>query len=279
VQIGVTETGFKATKTADTRPPLFEAFWSDTQVGFHPVNIARVETGDRISLEMRLQSSGWNLRVQDLTSGSVHHVVTDYGAAQNFNATSWIQEDPTSGANPLVNLPYPDMSQTAFSHVEANGMTPAIGLVDAQVMNVPGGPCLVPTAFVDGGFRVVGATGFARQYLSDIAWYNYAEGEFAYALQHSPPGQDRRIISESVVLVRALDESEQDFAAQTWPADVSTAVQSLLSDDYLLSEQLRYIGYGGFSAPRLLSVLQDQDTTVGLSREIRADLGLPPPGP
>ncbi len=52
VQIGITETGFGRYELDRRPPPLFEAFWSDTERGFHPVNIGQVETGDRISLEM-----------------------------------------------------------------------------------------------------------------------------------------------------------------------------------------------------------------------------------
>jgi len=277
VQIGVTETGFGATKTIGTRPPHFEAFWSDTERDFHPVNIAGAESGDLISLEMTLQSSGWILRVRDLTSGWVHDVVTDYGAGQNFNFGSWIQEDPTSAVNPLINLPYPDMSQTFFSHVELDGAIPAMGEDEAQDMDVPGGPSLVPTPYTDDSFRVVAATGYGRQYLSDLALYNYAEDQFGYVLEHFGPGDESKIVSAAGQLVRALDAQEGDFAGQTWPADVSSAVQTLLSDDYLLSEDLRFITYGGYSSSRLEKVLQDQVGTVSLSRHIRAELGLPPP--
>jgi hypothetical protein len=144
VQIGVTETGFGATKAIGTRPPHFEAFWSDTERDFHPVNIARAESGDLISLEMTLQASGWILRVRDLTSDWVHDVVTDYAAGQNFNSGSWIQGDPISSAHPLINLPYPDMSQTVFSHVELDGAIPAMGEDEAQDMDVPAVQVLCP---------------------------------------------------------------------------------------------------------------------------------------
>jgi Peptidase A4 family len=277
VQIGVTETGFGATKATGTRPPLFEAFWSDTERDFHPINIARAESGDLISLEMTLQASGWILRVRDLTSGWVHEVVTDYAAGQNFNFGSWIQEDPTSAAHPLINLPYPDMSQTMFSHAELDGAIPEMDEGEAQDMDVPGGPILVPTPDIGDSFRVVAATGFGRQYLSDLALYDYAEDQFGYVLEHGGTSDKSQIVSAASQLVRALDGQEADFEGQTWPADVSSAVQTLLSDDYLLSEDLRFITYGGYSSSRLEKVLQDQDGTVALSRHIRAELGLPPP--
>lgn len=277
VQIGVTETGFGATKANGTRPPIFEAFWSDTERDFHPVNIAPVRSDDLVSLEMTLQGSGWILRARDLTSGWGHEIVTDYAAGQTFNFTSWIQEDPTSGTQPLINLPYPDMSKTVFSHVELNGATPAMGEDDEQDMDVPAGPTLVPTSYIGGTFRVVAATGFGRQYLSDIASYDYTEDQFAYVLEHGGPADESTIVSAAGQLVRALDAQEGDFATQTWPSDVSSAVQALLSDDYLLSEDVRFIAYGDFSSSRLKRVLQDQDVTVSLSRQIRAELGLPPP--
>lgn len=277
VQIGITETGFGTTAAIGTRPPLFEAFWSDTKLGFHPVSIAPVDAGDRISLEMQLQSSGWNLRVEDLRFGWAHDIVTRYAAGQIFNDGGWFQEDPISGDNPLINLPYPDMSATVFSHVQVDGMTPSIGEGDAEAMDVPGGPCLVPTAYDAGSFRVVKAKGFARQYLSDIASYNYAEDQFAYVLGHSPSGHDNEIVSAAGRLVSALDASEDDFASQTWPAVTSSNIESLLSDDYLLSEDLRFIAYGHYNSTRLLMVFHDQDVTAELSSRIRAELGLPPP--
>lgn len=124
---------------------------------------------------------------------------------------------------------------------------------------------------------MVAATGFGSQYLSDLAFYDYTEDQFSYVLEHGGPGDESKIVSAAGQLVRALDAQEEDFASQAWPADVSSAVQTLLSDDYLLSEDLRFITYGGYSSGRLEKVLQDQDGTVALSRHIRADLGLPPP--
>jgi hypothetical protein len=256
---------------------VFEAFWSDTARGFHPVSIARVEAGDHIALEMTLHSSGWLLQVRDLRSGRVHQIITDYGAGQAFNDGSWIQEDPIATAQPLENLPYPDMSQTVFSHLEFDGTRPAIRRDDAQTMDVPGGPFLVPSAYSDGGFQVFAVTGFARQYLADVAVYNLAEDKFAFTLGHYSIADTSPIVAASGQLVRALDVSEENLSSQSWPADIQVGVEALVSRDHLLSEDLRFIAYGDFTAARLARVLNDQDATEGLSARVRADLGLPPP--
>ncbi len=150
------------------------------------------------------------------------------------------------------------MSQTVFSRVEVDGTTPAMGEDNSQDMDVPGGPSsfrpLTRWELSGRPMRTVspGST-------SPTRCLQLHEYQFAYPLQHGGPSDDSQIVAESGQLLRALDTSEEDLAAQTWPADVSSDIQSLLSDDYLLSEDLRFIADGDYSSSRLERVLHDQD--------------------
>jgi hypothetical protein len=277
VQLGITEYQGASASGGSKSGPILQAFWSDTDRHFHPVTIARVHAGDRISLQMKQQRGGWNLRLDDLTGGWVRNIATDYAAGQVFTFSEWVQEDPVSSADPLRNLPYPDMSQVTFSDAEADGRTPPINESDARAMDVPGGPYLVPTAYVAGRFDVVQATSYARQYLSDLAEYDLVEEQFAFALQNRPLAHRGPIIAAGLALVRALDAFEEGLADQTWPAGARANVGSLLYNNYLLSEDLRHVASGNITLARLQRVVQDQSITEVLSKRVRADLGLPPP--
>ncbi len=274
-QVGITETENRA---GGRFPQVYDGFWSDTARNFHPIRIASVETTDAVSVEMHLESAGWVLQFEDLTTGSKHTVDTDYGAGQAFSFAEWFQEDPVLSADPLRNLPYPSMSRVVFSRVEVNGRQPALVGADAEAMDVAEGPLLVPTSFRSGGFAVIPATGFARQYLSDVSFYNLAVQAYAVAAYDQRSGSGgSRVTAESILLVRALDGFENELAGQTWPAGARGNIQALLSENYLLSIDLRDIGSYGPTSGVEARVLADELTSQRLSEVVRDDLGLPGP--
>jgi hypothetical protein len=276
VQLGITEYEDATSSWVARRDPILQAFWSDTDEHFHPVPIADVRAGDRVSVKMTQKSSGWTLRFRDLTRGWTRTVVTDYAPGQLFTLSEWVQEDPVSSADPLHNLPYPELSQVTFSGVEVDGITPQMSEADARAMDVPGGPFLVPTEFEAGTFRVVPATSYARQYLSDISRYDLQEEIFAFALQ-SDPAAKTRVVSACVPLIRALDTLEDGLAGQSWPSDAQTDIHTLLYHNDLLSEALRDLVSGDVTSALETTILRDQLQIENLSEVVRADLGLPPP--
>jgi hypothetical protein len=275
-QVGITETEDRQTgRSVQT----YDGFWSDTARHFHPIRIASVTTGDEVSVEMQLAGSGWVLRFEDVSTGASRTITTGYGAGQRYNFAEWFQEDPVLSADPLRNLPYPSMSPVTFSSLEFDGGPPVLDRDDAQAMDVSDGPLLVPTVFRSDGFTVVPATGYARQYLYDVSGYNLALQGYAIAVNDQRPdsSDDSRVVAESLVLVRALDNFENEIAAQTWPSDIQGNIQALLSKNYLLSIDLREIESDGPTNKVEARVFVDEEIGQRTSELVRAELGLPGP--
>lgn len=274
-QVGITET---ENREAGRFDQTYDGFWSDTARNFHPIRIASVNSGNEVSVEMQLTDTGWVLRFEDVSTGSSRTIFTGYGAGEQYNFAEWFQEDPVLTADPLRNLPYPEMSTVMFSRLVLDGRPPVLGGDDAQAMDVADGPLLVPTSFRSDGFAVTPATGYARQYLSDVSGYNLALQSFGIAVSDQRSGSGgAHVVAESLLLVRALDNFENELAGQTWPASVEGGIQALLSKNYLLSIDLRDIESDGPTSIIEARVFVDEAVSERLSVRVRAELGLPGP--
>jgi hypothetical protein len=171
------------------------------------------------------------------------------------------------------------MSPVSFSSLEFDGRPPVLDRDDAQAMDVSDGPLLVPTGFRSDSFSVVPATGYPRQYLYDVSSYNLALQSYAIAVNDRPADSsgDSRVVAESLVLVRALDNFENELAAQTWPADIEGDIQALLSKNYLLSIDLRDVESDGPTSKVEARVFVDEAFSQRASETVRSELGLPGP--
>ena len=275
VQLGITET---EDRTARSNAQQYDGFWSDTSRHFHPVRIASVKAGDEISVGMQLESAGWVLHFEDVSTGSSYTVQTDYAAGQKLDFSEWFQEDPVSSADPLRNLPYASMPEVTFSRLELDGRSPDLQHDDAEAMDVADGPLLVPTSFRSDGFVVVPASGYARQYLSDVAGNNLALQMFGIAVyEQRPDSGGSKVVSSAAVFARALDAFEDAMAGQTWPGRAQKDVQALLARSFVLSVDLRDLEFYGPTVVIEERISADETVDQRLADLVRADLGLPGP--
>jgi hypothetical protein len=277
VQVGVTEfigqnpsgSGFQIS---------YNGFWSSTEKDFHPIEFGTLRAGDLISVGMKQDKQGWVLSFEDRTSGYAHTVATGYGASQSFTAAEWIQEDPTSSAAPLRNLPYPEMSDSVFSSLEVDGKSPPLLVTNGRAMDVPfGGPLLVPGPFVSDGFKVLPAQGPARQYLSDVADYNYAQEAFRAAIDQARPGSLSNGIKNALPpYAQALANFERQLTGQSWPRRAAPDVDSLVEDNSAIASALSRLVPSGEPGRAELAILNDQTIAAQDAESVRRDLGLPP---
>jgi hypothetical protein len=278
VQVGVTE--FVGKQSAGSGyQTSYTGFWSSTAKSFHPIEFGTLRAGDRIAVRMRQQKSGWLLSFRDRTSDYSHTVSTGYAGGQPFGAAEWIQEDPVSSSAPLRNLPYPSMSDSMFTSLEVDGKSPRLNGNDGRAMDVPfGGPLLVPGVFRSDGFEVFPAKGFAKQYLSDVADYNYAQEAFAAAIDEAGPGSfGTKVRAALSAYGQALAKFEDQLSSQTWPAGARTDVDSLISDNRTIASSLSQLGPTGQIYQIELDILSDESTAAQAAENVRKDLGLPPP--
>ena len=128
IQVGVTEDSFGSGQS------LYEEFWSDPAVSYHPQSLGEVSAGDLISFSMQHQNQGWSLSVDDRTTKSAVTKLIHYGIGGSFTTGEWIQEDPTDTAAAAVDLPYPETSTVTFQQLSINGRPPELDLADGQTL-------------------------------------------------------------------------------------------------------------------------------------------------
>jgi hypothetical protein len=283
-QIGVTE--FETSKSEQPqysgsigRPlPVYNIFWSDTDQNFHPVDIATVDAYDAISVSMVLGPTGWKLAFKDQTSGATRALSTRYGKGQAFNFAEFEQEDPVSSADPLRNLPYPALSNVTFSRLVVNDHVANIPFDGAQSMDTPGGAFNVPTRISSGSFTVRRASGYQRQYLSDVATYDLSLQRFSIEEQQQlhDSSDDSALEADAASLVDALGFMHRSMSSQSWPAKVKRSVDSILTENVDLAREAQQLATSGPSQSLesdmyFATVIAQQDAD-----RIRVGLGLPP---
>jgi hypothetical protein len=273
IQLGVTEQRFTSA------PPAYEAFWSDTRLGFLAQPIHVVAAGDDVSASMTQGAAGWTLQIDDLTADWTRTVRTDDEAGAHFTQGQWLQEDPPPSLHTARDLPYPATTLVAFTDVKINGRTPVLPFDDAQALSGFGGIFLVPTSFRDDGFALPPAHGAARQYLADAARYDAVLETVDNALIASsePPSaaQRRRAVGRLVDAMTAFDSS---LATQTWPASAAADMRQLVHADEQIAGDYRRAEEEGFRLPAAVArqVLRDFTEFHVTVEDARAGLGLPP---
>ncbi|MFZ0665131.1 MAG: hypothetical protein WAM97_05205 [Acidimicrobiales bacterium] len=278
IQIGVTEYEQRPQFQDELGQPYYNGFWSDTQKDFHPDPLFQVQPGDFISLRMILEPTGWKLVIDDITTGRVQSISSDYGASDIYDFAEWIQEDPVSSADPFQNLPYPATTTVSFSHLKVDQLVPQMGSDNRQAMYVEDGPLLLPTRFSGDSFDVIPATGFARQYLSDVAVYDYSLTIYTAAVnqQHGRSGM-AKVVSDAQLFAGALGQFSSAIHRQHWPTRVESDLQPLLSANQQLESDVEQVASDGGTTDAELQVLHDEVLGQEYSEQVRTDLGLPPP--
>jgi hypothetical protein len=107
----------------DVHEPLFYAFWSDTERGFHPVPLPRVKPGDVVHASLRLVGDRWYLQFSD-PQASVNVSFSTPEEAGAMDQAEWLQEDVETTRGPHRFVPYPSISPVTFQDLTANGVTP-----------------------------------------------------------------------------------------------------------------------------------------------------------
>ena len=105
LQVGVLENSYQ---TSLGPRALYIAFWSDTALGFFPHSLSPqllANHGDQLRVSISQTSSGWDLEVDDLTSGRKASERTRFGSGVAFNEIDWTQEDPGQVNHPLGHAP------------------------------------------------------------------------------------------------------------------------------------------------------------------------------
>ena len=252
----------------------YAVFWSDVKVGFHPQFVGIAHSGNLIKFKMVQTSRGWRLDFNNVTIHAYPRtIVVPYGQGSTFDSAQWIQEDPTEG-DVSDHVPYPTMVAPTFRHVTLNGATPRLREKDGLVLATANGVILVPTPVHHGQFTLTGATGPARQYLTDFFAYDVALYPFQLDTFHS------RSPSKAVLrrIRTTLSTIGTELRTQTWPATEMSAVKG--DERYVSDYQKLFAHYSVAPAPlnaaELTALRSDNRRDKRYVIRIRHALGLPP---
>lgn len=214
--------------------PRYEAFWSDTALGFHPHTLLSVRPGDAVRASISKVAGGWSVRFDDLTANRANGFVTPYASSTRMNLAEWIQEDPSTGCTDFA---YPQTSTVTFGQLSLDGADPVLPYADAQILESPNGIVLVPTHVTDDGFSVAEPTGVQAQYLDDTSPFNTAEERFVNGVKED--ARARRAPGPTAAFYRSESEAsaeqfldrekalQRDLDTQRWPPDAERYAREL----------------------------------------------------
>ncbi len=254
----------------------YEAFWSDSDVSFHPQNFNEVSPGDIVEASMSRSAHGWTLRLDDLSDDDDMSTTVAYGADGIYNQAEWLQEDPTPSSVTAVDLPYPHTSTVRFSRLEVNDHAPRLDLHNGQTLMASDDINLVPTPLRADAFALVPPTAAAGRYLQCAARldrvinrYNY---EFASWSSRSL-GQRRQDIARLLAAYAAFDA---DLNGPNWPPRARTSLRELVrANDRVVAAYRAWLAAGANTSTRAGEEVE-QAVRAASSSPARASLGLPP---
>jgi len=145
IQVGVQE-------AYDGNDSNFQAFWSDSHLAFHPVNLFAVNAGDRMRASLRLGAGSWIVQIQDVSTGQKARFRTTQDTSGGFNQAEWFQEDVTDNATQR-GFPYPDLTPVTFMNLTVNSARPTADSLVSSAMTV-GRQTLKPSSVQRNSFTV-----------------------------------------------------------------------------------------------------------------------------
>ena len=228
IQVGVNE--------GDTGgAPFYYAFYSTTQLRFHPVKLFDVSPGDQISATLRRLGARWQIELIDRSIGRQRQLSVAEGAGREFNEAQYTQEDVTD-ARTRRPFPYPSLSPIRFTALAANGVAPRPARLTSNWLTETDG-YLAPGPLQGGGFALVHArlTASGLRYLHAIAAQDTATATaIAQLLSWAQGGRARPARFAARALAKVLTATVKTLDNGRWPAAARPAVSVLRAGDRAL---------------------------------------------
>ena len=250
----------------------YYGFWSDVPQGFQPRHVINVKPGDVVKARMTMESSGWALTLDDLTSKTSRTIHSHYGSSDQFNSPEWFQENPVYSQ--FVHTNYPTLSSVTIEKMTLNNATPKFTFQDAQTLSTQNDTFFVPTRVRHDQFSLVPASGSALAFLSDV----YIEDElgaafFESATQGIEPGN-----ITTNTYIAGLSFELPLLKSEDWPKYVSKAMYNYVSQQRYLETYMQNWLQEAPAQRRadLTNVANELVQSDTVADRVRSILGLPP---
>jgi predicted nucleic acid-binding protein len=205
----------------------YDAFYSDSALGYHPVSLFPVKPGDTMIASLALRGHRWIVSIRDLRSGRHVRLTTRDEGRGKFNQAEWLQEDPTvTGTEPRRQFPYPFLSTVRFSHLTVNGAAPRPARLLAAWMNEHN-RYLGPGPLIADSFTLAPQTIslVASQYLRITVPFEVVADRFYYQAENWTPATPTvKISAERAAFVAAAQQLSVQLQADAWPASLQPLI-------------------------------------------------------
>jgi Peptidase A4 family len=225
VQVGVNEGN-----TSGGGPPFYYAFYSTTNLHFHPVHLFDVSPGDQVSATLRRRGADWQIGFVDRTAGRQRQLAVVEGAGRRFNEAQYTQEDVTD-ARTSRPFPYPNLSPVRLTGVAANGAAPQPGELTVSWLTEADG-YLAPGPMRGGAFALAHAqmTAAGFWYLRTIAAQDDATATATPQLMRWAQGVSApRAPAAAHHFVSVLRTTVETLSDRRWPLGARAQVTALRS--------------------------------------------------
>lgn len=207
---------------------VYEAFFSDTALHFHPLALFPVRAGDTLFARLRLGGGRWHVLIFDITHPHRTAFATKAETGAVFNAAEWLQEDP-SELTPGHVLPYPLLTAVSFHHIRVNACEPKYANVRSQWMS-ENKTDLAPGPLRGDAFYLhpTQPTEIGLHYLQIMVEVDVALHGFETGLAHWSSASAGKRTTERAAIVSALEANVQELAGGQWPRDVRRLLARLV---------------------------------------------------
>jgi hypothetical protein len=231
IQVGTQEELLRSSVTTTGAAPgyFYEAFWSDTRLGFHPMALFRVAPGDRITAGLRLGHKHWTVTIEDHFTGSKVSFTTRQEGTARFNQAEWTQEDVTNAKTNRA-FPYPKLASVQMSSLTVDSMHPSYASLYSSWMALPH-DYLGPSPLEHDAFTIEPKTlsPAGARFLRISVPFNAADISFSKQLKRwlTTSVKPSALKSQTDRFIAALSLAVTQMRAATWPRDVSVAIRRL----------------------------------------------------
>lgn len=277
IQLGVNETCLEAN---GKRGVIYDAFWSDVKLHFHPRLLFFLHAGDVVAASLTLADHRWALALVDQSAGKETRFTTGDEATAAFNWAEWKQEDvaQTDGRP----FPYPQLSAIRFRSLLADSAPPSSNGLLSTWMTVDGhdwGPS--PVTGDSFGLMPTHISRLGAQYERIAVPDDAATEAFVTQLNRWTTSTPRaQIMSARSRFAAALRANTRAFAADRWPKPVGTLVGVLIqSTKALLARTLTPIPTSAQGLAAWRAAWTRQAPTIGAAASpVRKAVDLPDMG-
>jgi len=258
----------------------YEAFWSDTELHFHPQSLFMAGAGDEISARMTLVGDRWRLSVVDVSADLVARFSTRQETRGSFNEVEWMQENVSYGPDSIP-YHYPRVAGTHFTHLDVNGTAPlATQLLSSWMSPRHRHGYLAPSGLRSNSFEIgPGRLSMpAYDYVRAATIEDNVESAFDDGLGRWSASTPRsQMSSEAAPFRRVVHSDIRGLDATEWPPDVQPVMARLVG---ALRELLVDTSAAGLPPPSAIGAWRtawynDEDVLQSTAGVVRSELGAP----